>query len=34
MWHDGVGALAAVFLGLLLNILDALSYGKKLIGSV
>jgi hypothetical protein len=26
--HDGSGAVAAVFLGLLLNILDALSYGK------
>ena len=27
MWEVGVGAIAAVFLGLLLNILDALSYG-------
>jgi SulP family sulfate permease len=28
MVHDGTGALAAVFLGVLLNVLDALSYGK------
>jgi SulP family sulfate permease len=28
MAHDGMGAVAAVFLGLLLNILDALSYGE------
>jgi SulP family sulfate permease len=29
MAHDGLGAVAAVFLGLLLNILDALSYGES-----
>lgn len=29
MGHDGLGACAAVFLGLLLNILDALSYGRS-----
>lgn len=28
MVHDGTGALAAVFLGVLLNVLDALSYGE------
>jgi SulP family sulfate permease len=31
--HDGTGALAAVFLGLLLNVLDALSYGELALGS-